>query len=125
MKLTLYLDSLSSIIVCLLDFEVIENHVAMDQSGNGNHGYFNRQVQIREHPQICGHFADLTNLGEVILSASTFYGKPRTGITIACWVNIQSEVSGKHSIFSTIRRTQENSFIGKLALGFGLFGTKC
>ena len=98
--------------VCLIDFEVVENHVAMDQSGNSNHGYFNRQVTIKEHPQICGHFADLTSIGEIIFPGATFYNKPRVGVTIACWVNIQSEVSGKHSIFSTIRRTADGTFIG-------------
>lgn len=98
--------------MCLLDFEVIENHVVIDQSGWGNHGYLDQNVGIREHPQICGHYADMTTMGEVLLSAQTFLGKPKTGITIACWVNIQGDITGKHSIFSTIRRTVDNSYIG-------------
>jgi len=99
-------------LVCVLDFEVIQNHMTIDQSGNGNNGYFNDQVIIREHPQICGHYADLTYMGEVLFSAQTFIKKPKTGITIACWVNIQGDIAGKHSIFSTIRRSVENNYIG-------------
>ena len=99
-----------------MDFEVIKDRVVFDQSGYRNNGYLDRHVTIKEHPQICGHYADLSNLGEILFSAQTFLGKPRTGITIACWVNIQTELTGKHSIFSTIRQTGANNYIGKISI---------
>jgi len=98
--------------VCVLDFEVVENSMVVDQSGYSNNGYLDRHVVIREHPQICGHYADLVNLGEIIFSAQTFLGKPRSGITIACWINIQGDLGGKHSVFSTVRQIAVNNYIG-------------
>lgn len=98
--------------MCVLDFEVVQNHVVLDQSGYRNYAYLDAHVEIREHSQICGHYADFTNQGEILFSAPNFIGKPRTGITIAAWVNIQDTVAGKHSIFSTVRKIG-TSFIGK------------
>ena len=100
-------------LVCLLDFEVIDNSVVVDQSGYGNNGYLTVGAKIMDHPQICGHYADLTNQGSVILPDKAFVARPRTGITIACWVNIQGDVAGKHAIFTTVRMVGPEQFIGK------------
>ena len=55
------------LVVCLLDFEIVDNNVAMDQSGYGNNGYLDNGPILREHPQICGHYIDMTEQGTVIL----------------------------------------------------------
>ena len=91
---------------------MVQNSVVIDQSGYSNNGYLDRHALIKEHPQICGHYADLTNAGEILFSAAQFIGKPRSGISISCWVNIQGDLGGKHSIFSTIRQTSVKSYIG-------------
>lgn len=97
----------------MLDFEVVQNREVIDQSGHSNNGFLDQQVVIREHPQICGHYADLTNNGEILFYPDSFFGKPRTGISIACWVNIQGDLSGKHSIFSTVRQNGDKTFLGR------------
>ena len=99
--------------VCVLDFEVVLNHMVVDQSGYRNYAYLDNNVEIREHTQICGHYADLAKAGEILFSAPNFLGIPRSGITIAAWINIQGPVEGKHSIFSTVRQIGK-SFIGKM-----------
>ena len=99
-------------LVCLLDFEVIEGKVVVDQSGKGNNAYLDKSAVVRPHDQMCGHYADLTGDGDIILVDKTFRGKPQTGITIACWVNLQGSLTAKHSLFSTVRMVSPVSFIG-------------
>ena len=87
--------------------------MVIDQSGHGNSGYLDKNSLIREHPQICGHYADLSRNGQILISAQTFLSKPRNGISIACWVNIQTDnMNGKHSIFSTVREVSQHNFLG-------------
>ena len=99
-------------LVCLLDFEVIEGKVVVDQSGKGNNAYLDKSAVVRPHDQMCGHYADLTGDGDIILVDKTFRGKPQTGITIACWVNLQGSLTAKHSLFSTVRMISPVNFIG-------------
>ena len=61
---------------------------------------------------MCGHYADLSGDGDIILVDQTFRGKPQTGITIACWMNLQGNVNEKHSLFSTVRMITPVTFIG-------------
>ncbi len=98
----------------MLDFEMVEGDVIVDQSGKGNNAYLERSALIREHDQMCGHYADLSGNGDIVLVDRTFRGKPRTGITIACWVNLQGNVFAKHSLFSTVRMVSPVNFIGEL-----------
>ena len=88
----------------------------IDQSGLGNNAYLEKHATVKAHDDMCGHFADLSGDGDVILVDRTFRGKPRTGITITCWVNLRGSVYGKHSIFSTVRMVSPTNFIGKLLL---------
>ena len=106
------------IAVCLLDFEVVEGKVVVDQSGKGNNAYLDKSAVVRPHDQMCGHYADLTGEGDIILVDKTFRGKPQTGITIACWVNLQGSLTAKHSLFSTVRMVSPVNFIGMLLDGF-------
>lgn len=103
-------------VVCLLDFEAVEGKVVVDQSGKGNNAYLDKSAVIRAHDQMCGHYADLSGDGDIILVDKTFRGKPQTGITIACWVNLQGSLMAKHSLFSTVRMVSPVSFIGMLSL---------
>ena len=106
--------SSSLVLVCLLDFEVLEGNVIVDQSGKGNNAYLDKGAVVRAHDQMCGHYADLTGNGDIILVDKTFRGKPQTGITIACWVNLRGNELAKHSLFSTVRMVSPVNFIGKL-----------
>ena len=99
-------------LVCLLDFEVIEGRVIVDQSGKGNNAYLDKSAVVRPHDQMCGHYADLTGDGDIILVDKTFRGKPQTGVTIACWVNLQGNLAARHSLFSTVRMMSPVNFIG-------------
>lgn len=98
--------------ICLLDFEVVEGKVVVDQSGKGNNAYLDKSAVVRPHNQMCGRYADLSGDGDIILVDKTFRGKPQTGITIACWVNLQGDVAAKHSLFSTVRMVSPSNFIG-------------
>ena len=98
----------------------MEGNVVVDQSGKGNNAYLDKGAVVRAHDQMCGHYADLTGNGDIILVDKTFRGKPQTGITIACWVNLRGNELAKHSLFSTVRMVSPVSFIGKHFLPYWL-----
>lgn len=90
-------------IVLHLGFEKWENQVVLDESDKGNNAFLDKGAFIAPHRGVCGHYASLGKSGDILLEDTTFRGKPRTGITVASWVNLVGTSRGYHSVFSTAR----------------------
>lgn len=94
---------LSGCPVLHLGFEKWENQVVLDESDKGNNAFLDKGAFIAPHRGVCGHYASLGKSGDILLEDTTFRGKPRTGITVASWVNLVGSSRGYHSVFSTAR----------------------
>jgi hypothetical protein len=95
-----------------LDFEDIDGHVIIDQSGKGNNAFMEKETRIVPYKSLCGHHLDLGYHGNLLLEDITFRTKPKYGISIACWVNLQGTSQGSHSIFSTSKMVNVGQIIG-------------
>lgn len=101
------------LVVLYLGFEKWEDRVVLDESDKGNNAYLNNGAFIAEHKGMCGHFASLGKSGDILLEDTTFRGKPRSGITVASWVNLARTSRGIHSLFSTARVMTIGQVMGK------------
>lgn len=79
----------------------------------GNNAYLNNGAFVAPHRGMCGHFAGLGTSGDILLEDTTFRGKPRSGITVASWVNLARTSRGIHSLFSTARVMTIGQVMGK------------
>lgn len=77
--------------------------MVLDESDKGNNAFLDKGAFIAPHRGVCGHYASLGKSGDILLEDTTFRGKPRTGITVASWVNLVGSSRGYHSVFSTAR----------------------
>ena len=100
-------------IVIYLGFEKWEDQVILDESDKGNNAFLNNGAFIAPHRGACGHFASLGKSGDILLEDTTFRGKPRSGITVASWVNLVGTSRGDHSLFSTARVMRIGQVMGK------------
>ena len=103
-------------VVLYLGFEKWEAQVVLDESDSGNNAFLDNGAFIAHHKGICGHFASLGKSGDIILEDTTFRGKPRSGITVASWVNLARTSRGIHSLFSTARVLTIGQIMGKADL---------
>lgn len=97
-----------------LDFETVDGEVVVDKSGKGNNAFMREETRILPYKGICGHHADLGYHGNLLLQDETFRQKPKYGISIACWVNVQGSSRGSHSMFSTSKVVSESRVLGKI-----------
>ena len=99
-----------------LGFEKWENQVVLDQSNMGNNAFLENGARILPRSDLCGHLADLRGSNDIILEDNTFRRKPRDGVTIAAWTNIQGTTKGLHTLFSTAWIVGIGQIMGELAL---------
>ena len=100
-------------LVIYLGFEKLEDQIVLDESDKGNNAFLNNGAFIIPHSGACGHFANLGKSGDILLEDTTFRGKPRTGVTVASWVNLVRTSRGIHSLFSTARVMSIGQVMGK------------
>ena len=113
--------------VLYLGFEKWEDQIVLDESDKGNNAFLNNGAFIAPHRGACGHFASLAKSGDILLEDTTFRGKPRTGVTVAIWVNLPGTSRGIHSVFSTARVMRIGQIMGKNRYNFlpGFFYQAC
>ena len=87
--------------------------MVLDESDKGNNAFLDKGAFIAPHRGVCGHYASLGKSGDILLEDTTFRGKPRTGITVASWVNLVGSSRGYHSVFSTARVMNIGQIMGK------------
>ena len=109
------------LVVLYLGFEKWEDQIILDESDMGNNAYLNNGAFVAPHRGMCGHFAGLGTSGDILLEDTTFRGKPRSGITVASWVNLARTSRGMHSLFSTARVMTIGQVMGKDGLIFRWF----
>ena len=91
----------SSTLIEDLNFEKMDETVALDRSSYGNNGFLYGGSKIVDTHSSCRHGIEIPLGGDIVFDGSVMKSHPREGITIASWVKL-NRVEGVHSIFDTV-----------------------
>ena len=84
-----------------LDFEKMDDSIALDRSSFGNNGFLYGGAKIYDTHSSCRHAVKIPPGADIIIDGSIMKVQPREAISIALWVQL-NKVEGVHSIFDTV-----------------------
>ena len=84
-----------------LDFEKMDEQIALDKSSFGNNGFLHGGAKIFDTHSSCRHAVQIPLGADIIIDGSVMKVRPRNAISISLWLQL-NRVDGVHSIFDTV-----------------------
>ncbi|XP_065644696.1 uncharacterized protein LOC100203833 isoform X41 [Hydra vulgaris] len=91
-----------------LDFEKMDELIALDKSSFGNNGFLHGGAKIFDTHSSCRHAVQIPIGSDIVIDGSVMKVHPRKAISIALWIQL-NRVDGVHSIFDTVGRNSKHN----------------